>query len=143
MKERVFKFANLIWQSAKSPLGLTLIGGATGSVVTHVLGNSHRERKLQNTKENLDQERNKNKALYEQIEEHKDRTHVLLFSLREADKYGNRTRTDLETTQRHQAFIQHAFDNSFCFYRHKIPRHSNEQSLNVSAEMSPTITKTL
>jgi len=139
MRKTIINFGNVIWTVVKSPMGLTLLGGATGSLVTHMLGNTHRERELHQTKDKLKQAENRIKTLYERNELIRDRDQALLIALREADKYGNRMRSDFEHCHSQKELLQYAFNNSCCFYRAaiKLNHENNREKPAETMEVQP------
>lgn len=129
--KKLREYSDLAVNTLKSPIGLTLLGATVGSVVTHLLGNSHRELELKKTKERLEQANDEMRAINKLLEDVKHINQSLLIKLRDADTYNNRTKFDLLDCNAILRLQQHAFDNSYCFYRHKTTNPSlSENSLD-------------
>ncbi len=108
---------------AKHPVGTAVIAGIAGSMATYALEKTHREQELSKTKSALKASkgkvnalRGKVDALKEDMDSIRNRDQTLLIALREADKYGSRTRADLEGCRRQFDFIRFAHLNSWCFF---------------------------
>lgn len=120
MKETTLKFINTTWGVIKHPVSLTLIGGSAGSIVTYMLGNTTRERELKKTKEELGESQKTLKTLNQKHEEIKETNQNLILTSVESDKYGTRTRFNLEDCRQNNKLLKFAFDNSYCFHRKQV-----------------------
>ncbi len=100
--------------AAKHPVGIAIVSVTATSLATYALGKTHREKELKQTKEKLDAA----ESMIEELKIHNEKHNI---SLREADKYGNRTRSDLIECRSQLRLIQYAFLNSCCIWKQKVP----------------------
>lgn len=106
MREKIFKFANQAWTAAKSPVGLTIVGGISGSAATDIFNKSKHVQALDQAQLDCNQ-LEKRAAKFEDLNvDLSIRNDRLIDELRQVDRNTNVIRTQLAE-----------YRNAWCFWK--------------------------